>query len=339
MDIANAVLALLEESGAPLSGEGLAARLGVSRNAVWKAVGKLRAAGYEIEAATNRGYLLRSDSNVLAPANIRRYLVGSARQAALDVRPKVGSTNAVVKELAERGGCQGMVVIAEEQTAGRGRLGRSFLSPKGDGLYMSVLLRPRFPAGESLSITTAAAAAVAQAIEDVTGRAAGIKWVNDIYLDGYKVCGILTEASVDFETQGLRYAVLGIGINVREPAGGFPQEIAEIAGALYRGEPPLGLRNRLAAQVLNHFFAYYDELPQRTYLPEYRRRSLLTGMEIAFSEGGRRRTGVVLGVDEEARLLARLPDGSTAAFSAGEVDIQKDFLAKLRAGKENGYGG
>ncbi len=339
MNITEGVLTLLEESEGPLSGEEMAARLGVSRNSVWKAVQKLRSAGYEIEAATNRGYILVSESNVLSAVNIRRQLTGQARCAAIDVRETVTSTNTVLKELAERGGAEGMTVIAEQQSAGKGRLGRSFYSPRGTGLYMSILLRPKFSAEESLSITTAAAVAVAGAVEAVTGKRAMIKWVNDVYLDGYKICGILTEASIDFETKGLHYAVLGIGVNVKEPEGGFTGELKDIVGALYRQEPPPGTRTALAAGILNRFFGFYGNLTERPFLPEYRERSLLTGMEISFRQGEKTQTGTVLGVDEEARLLVKLPDGRETAFSAGEVNIQKDFLKRLRnqaEGKEPG---
>ncbi len=209
MDAADKVLELLQEARGPVSGEHMAQKLGVTRNTVWKAVKHLREAGYEISAVTNQGYRLLSESDVLSAGNIRRQLEPQASIAAIDVRESVTSTNTVLKELAEHGGREGMVVIAQRQTMGKGRLGRSFYSPQGGGLYMSVLLRPRFSAEEALSITTAAAVAVARAIDDVTGERAMIKWVNDVYFHGRKVCGILTEASVDFENSGLHYAVLG----------------------------------------------------------------------------------------------------------------------------------
>lgn len=227
-----------------------------------------------------------------------------------------------------------MVLLAQEQTQGKGRLGRTFFSPKGTGLYMSVLLRPRFSAEEALSITTAAAVAVAEAVDQVTGQHARIKWVNDVYLRGRKVCGILTEAAVDFESGGLQYAVLGMGINIREPEGGFSPELAQVAGALFPGEVPAGARTRLAAAILNRFFSYYQALPDRTFMKAYAERSLLTGMEVTYTQGDRAGEGLVLGVDEEARLLLRLPDGREQAFSAGEVQIKKDFLDRLRREEE-----
>lgn len=333
MGVSDEVLELLRGGQGPVSGEEMAERLGVSRNAIWKAVQKLREAGYAIEAGTNRGYVLLSESDVLSGENIRRLLTGCAREAVIQVREEVTSTNTVLKEIGEQGGKEGMVVIALRQTAGKGRLGRSFVSPKGTGLYMSVLLRPKFSAEQSLSITTAAAVAVAGAVDAVTGKQAKIKWVNDVYLRGRKICGILTEASIDFENQGLRYAVLGIGVNITEPEGGFPEAIREVAGALFPGAPPPGACVTLAAEILNRFFAYYCALPERTFMTEYRKRSLLTGMEVTFRQGEACGEGLVLGVDDEARLILRLSNGREKRFGAGEVELKKDFLKKIRNGK------
>ena len=243
------------------------------------------------------------------------------------------STNTLLKEIAEQGGREGMVIVAQEQTAGKGRLGRSFYSPKGTGLYLSILLRPSFSAQEALSITTAAAVAAAEAIDSLTGgeEEARIKWVNDVYYRARKVCGILTEASIDFETGGLHYAVLGIGVDLAEPEGGFSPELREVAGALFPAAPPPGARTKLAAQIIDRFFGYYRQLPGRGYMAESRRSSLLTGVGITFQQGEELREGIVTGVDEEARLLVRLPDGTEKVFAAGEVQIQKDFLQRLRA--------
>ena len=174
MAVTDDVLELLENSDGPISGEEMAEKLGISRNSVWKAVGKLKEAGYEIQAGTNRGYRLVSSGNVLTPQGVRRLLTGSAKGCAIDVRDSVTSTNTVLKAIAEQGGAEGMVLIAQQQTQGKGRLGRTFLSPKGTGLYISILLRPKFSAEESLCVTTAAAVAVAEAIDSVTWKHAMI---------------------------------------------------------------------------------------------------------------------------------------------------------------------
>ena len=331
MDVADQVLQLLQGGAGAVSGEQMAEKLGVSRNTVWKAVQRLREDGYGISAVTNQGYRLVSESDVLSADNIRRLLEPQAANAAIDVQECVTSTNTVLKTIAEQGGREGMVVIAKRQTAGKGRMGRSFYSPRNSGLYISILLRPQFSAEEALSITTAAAVAVAQAIDAVTGQRALIKWVNDVYFHGRKVCGILTEAAVDFENRGLHYAVLGMGVNLTEPEGGFPPEVAQVAGALFADGAPAGSRVKLAAGILNHFFAYYQAMPRRTYMEEYSARSLLTGMDITFQEGQSLHEGTVLGIDDEARLIVRLVDGSKRCFGAGEVNIKRDFLERLRA--------
>lgn len=334
LNVADGVLEMLRESRQAVSGEAIAQRLGVSRSGVWKAVEKLREDGYQIEAATNRGYLLVSEGGVLSAENIRRRL--NVQGLEIDLRPEVSSTNTVLKELAEKGAPEGLVLIAESQLKGKGRLGRSFFSPKGSGLYMSILLRPRMSAEESLAITTAAAVAVAEAVIAVTGRLAMIKWVNDVYLDGRKICGILTEAAVDFESRRLDHAVLGIGVNILEPSEGFPPDIAETAGALYKGRTaPEGVRTRLAAAILNRFFGFYRALPQRRYMQTYKDLSLLTGLEIALRQGSDTWEGTVLGIDDEARLIVRLPSGEEKFFAAGEVAIVKSGLIKqLRENRE-----
>lgn len=341
MKISDSVLGILMESPVPVSGEEIAGRLGVSRNSIWKAVGKLREEGYDISAGTNKGYCLVSEGNVLTCANIRRHLSPEAGEVAIDIRDSVSSTNTVLKEIGEKGGKEGMVLIAHQQSAGKGRLGRSFQSPKGNGLYMSILLRPKFSPEGSLSITTAAAVAVAQAVDRITDKfgksrtpesKAKIKWVNDVYLRGKKICGILTEASVDFENRGLHYAVLGIGVNLEEPEGGYSHEVKQVAGAVFEKAPP-GARAMLAAEILNYFFSYYRTLPHRDFMTQYRERSLLTGMDITFTSGNEAGEGTVLGVDDEARLLVRLPDGRAAAFSSGEVNIKKSFMNQIKEGE------
>ena len=243
----------------------------------------------------------------------------------LDVQREVTSTNTILKELAEQDMPEGFVLIAQSQTAGRGRLGRSFHSPVGTGLYFSVLLRPTCSAERSLFITTSAAVAVCRAIENLTDKKPLIKWVNDIYLDEKKICGILTEASIDFETKGLKWAVLGIGINLAEPDGGFPEDIRNIAGSLFTEKCDAQTCAQLAAGILDEFFALYKEIDSGAFVEDYRKRSFLTGREIVFSMGNETYTGVVTGVSDEAHLLVRLESGEERAFSAGEVQIHKGF--------------
>ena len=200
---------------------------------MWKAIQKLEEAGHKIRAVPKRGYTLAPESDVLTVQSVSRFL-DTDMPVYLQVQTEVTSTNTLLKAQAEQGAPEGTVLIAESQTAGKGRLGRHFTSPPGTGIYFSLLLRPHCTAEKSLFITTTAAVAVCEAIEQVTGLNPQIKWVNDIYLNEKKVCGILTEASVDFENGGLNWAVLGIGINIAVPKEGFPEEIRSIAGAPWR---------------------------------------------------------------------------------------------------------
>lgn len=326
MMIKEQILKILEErKGEYISGEEIAEKLSVSRNAVWKGINSLKNEGHIITAVTNKGYCLSEKSTVFTAQSIYPYLEPYLRdKLAISVVPVVGSTNTELKALAEKGGAHGIVLIAFEQTAGRGRLGRSFYSPKDTGLYMSILLRPDFSASEALNITACAAVAASMAIDAAAGVETQIKWVNDIYLDGKKVCGILTEASIDFESGGLNYAVLGIGINLNTRI--FPEELRDIAAAV--SDDDTDLRSYISAEFLNRFFSYYNNLSKCEFLNEYRSRSILTGKEIIFVRGNETFGGTVTGIDDEMRLIVRLSDGKEAVFSSGEVQLIKGDIIK-----------
>lgn len=327
MGIKSQVLACLEEKrGGYLSGAAIAGRLGVSRNAVWKAVRSLQQEGHQIQAVTNKGYCLSEEDAVLSREGIEKSLRGAASGLRLMVRGEVTSTNTVLKQQADAGEPEGKVLVAERQTMGKGRSGRSFYSPDASGVYFSILLRPKFSLQESLLITTAAAVAVAQAIDAVAGDAADkamIKWVNDVYFRGKKVCGILTEASVDFESGGLAYAVLGIGINVTDPKNGFPEEIREVAGSLYGNNACGGaIRNRLVAETINRFMQYYETLTARGFMEEYRQRSVVIGRTVEAYDQKQSRLVKVLGINDDAALFVEEADGSRAYLTTGEVRIR-----------------
>ena len=307
---------LTQADGAAVSGAQMAEQAGVSRAAVWKAICALRDDGYAIDAVTRGGYTLRADGGRLTAAAVTARL--RTPGLAVTALENTDSTNTCVRRLAEDGAPEGTVVVAAAQTAGRGRSGKSFLSPAGTGLYMSVLLRPQLAMGDALLITTAAAVAVAHAVERVAAVTAQIKWVNDVYVDGKKVCGILTEGALDLENGGLRYAILGIGINICPPAGGFPPELAPIAGALTEtgGE---ALRAPLAAAVLDEFFALYPHLTEKPFYDDYVSRSLLTGRQIEVLRGGMHLPAMALGIDRDLHLRVRYADGSEENLVAGEV--------------------
>lgn len=317
------LLALLEDSkGTFFSGEEIARTLQVSRAAVWKAVNALREDGYTIDAATNKGYRLSPDSDILSPQGIRRFLKPEYRDLDLTVLPTAPSTNALVREKANQGCPEGCVIVACEQTAGRGRYGRQFFSPVDSGVYLSLLLRPTaYSPQQATCLTAAAAAAMCQAIEAVTGQQPGIKWVNDIFLHGKKVCGILTEAAVGLETGTLNYMVLGAGVNLYPPAEGFPEEIQSIAGSVLERSCPEA-KNRLVGEFLNRFWDFYTHPECRTYLEDYRSRSLAIGQNVTVLSAGRAVSAYAYGIDDDFRLLVRYENGDTEALSYGEIRIQ-----------------
>ncbi len=312
--------ALLE--GETVSGTELADSLKVSRNAVWKAVDSLRKDGYTIQGQTNSGYKLTKASENLSKPQFEKYI--KHNNLDIHVYDTIGSTNTSLKEWALKGKNEGTVIISQEQTEGRGRLGRRFLSPQSTGIYFSILLRPRFSAEHSLCITTAAAVAVSDAIEELSGEKAYIKWVNDIFVKDKKVCGILTEASIDFESGGLDYAVLGIGINVFEPDGGFGEELNNIAGAVFDKRED-GIRQKICAKVIDNFFDIYENLPNNDYIVKYQNRSYLNNKEVKLSVGRETVSGVVVGVDDSARLMVKLENGELRAFNSGEASIIKRY--------------
>lgn len=240
----------------------------------------------------------------------------------LETLAEAGSTNTLMKEKAASGAAEGTVIIAERQTAGRGRQGRSFFSPEGSGLYMSLLLRPEFSAEQTPMLTTAAAAAAALAIEEISGCSADIKWVNDIWLDGKKVCGILCEASLDPDGRP-EYVVVGVGINISSPPGGFPHELADIAGAIFPAEQvPDNARTTLAAAFLEHFTRFYKDMESRKYFSEYKKRCFLLGCEINILRDGKAIPAIALDLNESCHLLVRHADGSEEYLSSGEVSIR-----------------
>lgn len=319
MTVKDRVLTVLEaRRGEWFSGEALAQEIGVSRSAVWKAITQLREGGYPIQAAPNRGYSLGQDSDLLSAQSIGQYLTVPGLE--VEFRPVVTSTNDPLRQAAEEGAPEGKVMVAAEQTAGRGRRGHSFYSPPDAGLYLSLLLRPKLSAPEALSLTTCAAAAVALAVEECAGIPAQIKWVNDVFCRGKKVCGILTEASLDLESGGLQYAIVGIGVNLYPPAGGFPEELADIMGSVYT-EKPRGYecRSRLAGSILNHFFRFYQNIADKPFFEDYRKRSFLLGQEIEILERGQVRRALALDLEPDFSLRVREADGTERVLSSGEV--------------------
>ena len=325
MSVTGKVLEMLE-NGEEVSGEHLAGKLGVSRNAVWKAVDRLRREGYGIEAATNRGYRLVSAPDVLSEERIRRWLETDALGRRMEVHSLLDSTNNRARTLAASGAPHGFTVIADAQTGGRGRLGRSFFSPGGTGIYLSMVLRPACTPEKAAMITSLAAVAAARAVERLTGADVRIKWVNDLYLGGKKICGILSEAGMGMEAGQLDYVVVGIGVNTGRME--FPEELRDIASSVANETGTAPDRNRLIAEILNQTEALYGQLETGEFLEESRKRSNVIGRDVLVIEGRRQYRAYAEAIDDQGRLVIRTGEG-TAALGYGEVSL------KLTEGREN----
>ena len=263
--------ALAKRPGDFLSGQELSRQLGISRAAVWKAVEGLRRQGYDIEARSGLGYRLAAGDR-LDRREVAAYL--TAPRDDWQVLSQVDSTNTLCKRLAADGAADGTVVIADTQTAGKGRRGRSFLSPPGVGLYQSILWRPGCTPEQLLPLTALSAVAVCRAVERLSGVSPAIKWPNDLVMGERKICGILTELSLEGESGHVEYAIVGIGINCRQKPENFPPELREIAGSLDMVLPVQVKRAALAAALMEELDTLRREVmfqPEK-WLADYRRR-------------------------------------------------------------------
>ena len=296
-----------------ISGEVISNKLGVSRVAVNKAVNSLRAEGYKITSVTNKGYLLiKSDifKEVLA-----RKLTGALKGINVIVKNQTTSTNADAKAIAESG--ETAVVIAKTQTGGVGRNGRKFHSLNG-GLYFSLILRPNLNIADGVKITTFVAVAVANAVEKVSGIKVGIKWVNDLFINGKKVCGILTESGVDFKNKKLSYTVCGIGINCYGLD--FPSEISTIATSLEKEGAKID-RNLLIAEILNNLSCMESEVLSGNYLSEYKDRCIILGKQVTVVSGLETFTATAVDITDSGALIVN-KNGELITVNSGDVSIR-----------------
>ena len=319
------VLALLKaREGKPLSGEEMSRALGVSRAAVWKAMESLRDEGYVISSAPRRGYALEGSPDRLSAGELAGALAGRRVGRALVCLETVDSTNNEVKRRALAGAADGLAVVAEQQTDGRGRRGRSFVSPAGQGLYLSVLLRPRCPLEEVSTLTAWTAVAVCNAVERVCGVRPGIKWPNDVILDGRKLCGILTELELEAETAALRHVVVGVGINLTQTAADFGPEVAPVAVSLAQALGRAPRRAEMAAAVLAALDELYAAFPaeRAAWLERYRADCLTLGRTVRLLRAGGEEEAFAEAVDDTFALVVRRADGSREAVSSGEVSVR-----------------
>ncbi len=324
MTTKEAVLKELEKSSKPHSGGQMALKLSISRAAVWKAIQSLREDGYEISSASGRGYKLEVEPNLLSKSRISSLLEGTAMAFDITLLEEVDSSNTYLRQMARKGVPQGSVVIAKRQTAGRGRFKRSFYSPAGSGIYMSLLLRPNLPPQDCTTITVAAAVCVARAIHRVCGIKVDFKWVNDLMLCDKKLCGILTEAMVQMESGLVEYVVVGIGINVERVDTGEDTHLGSIITSLAEHTDTPPLKNQLIAEILREIDRYYSD-PRQNFvelLRQYKENFWLMDKWVSVSTDREPVPYLVRGVDEGANLLLESQDGQERILQSGEVSVR-----------------
>ncbi|MGM9601113.1 MAG: biotin--[acetyl-CoA-carboxylase] ligase [Faecousia sp.] len=322
MSTKNRVLELLEQQrGESISGERLAGILSISRNAVWKAVKELQKDGYHILAVTNKGYCLSDENDIVSIPGIKSFLSEKSQPYAnkIQIFKSLESTNKTAKEMAVAGAEHGTVIISDCQTMGRGRNSRHFFSPSG-GLYMSIVLRPEILHFENPTAVTAfAAVAVCEAIESISDKAPKIKWVNDIFIDGKKVCGILTEAVTDFESGGFDWVVLGIGINVSVRTEDFPGDLQSIAASIYPDEKMPGVRNKLSAEIINRILGFETSPRETEIFEKYKKRLMMLGKEITVIQNQMEFKATAMDVDSAGHLIVKRENGEIITLFSGEI--------------------
>jgi len=257
--------------------------------------------------------------NVISEPEILRHTRSGTIGARLEVHARLDSTNTRAKQLAAQGAPHGYLVCADSQSGGRGRFGRAFFSPEHSGIYITYILRPKLPAERAVMITSMAAVAVARAIEALADVDVKIKWVNDLYINDRKACGILCEASMDFESGQLEYVVLGIGVNVARME--FPPELREIATSVENECGGHVSRNRLIAEISNQLEALYPQLETGEFMGESRRRSNVIGRDVTVLRGDERYEARVVDIDGQGRLVIRTANG-ISRVGAGEISLK-----------------
>lgn len=319
------VLALLRERpGEYLSGQSMSKTLGISRAGVWKAIEGLRQEGYTIASAPNRGYCLKYAPDRLRVGELFGLLSDAKIGSQLRCLDVIDSTNTECKRQAMNGAPEGLVVTAEEQTGGRGRRGRGFQSPRGKGLYLSALFRPNMDPARISDFTAWVAVAVCDGIETCCGIRPQIKWTNDIVLGGRKLVGILTELSVESETNVLDYMVAGIGVNVNQEPEDFSEEIRDMAISLSQALGRTVRRAELAAQIilaLDRMYAAYPE-GRDEYLAKYRADCVTIGHQVQLITPTSRRQAFALEINDDFNLVVELYNGKKETVCAGEVSVR-----------------
>lgn len=309
-----------------ISGQELAERLNISRTAIWKAINSLKDSGFQIESQTKLGYKLVESDDKLSDEGIRKGLRDELKDIDIIIYDEIDSTNTEAKRRLYSSDVKDFtVIVADMQKGGRGRTGKSFTSPKGSGVYFSIILHPKGSYDFSyFDLTTVkAAVAVAEGIKEATGKEAQIKWVNDLFLKGKKICGILSELDADFESRSVKSVIVGIGINVNKPKDDSFKDLKDIAG--YIGTDVI--RNEILSSVLNAFYENNYVKSDKEIIDYYKKHSLVIGRDLSFVLNGKKYSAKGVDINDKGNLI--VDTGSERlTLSSGEVSIKGDFYKK-----------
>lgn len=317
------VLALLQASGDQfVSGEQLCRKLEVSRTAVWKIIQKLKEDGYEVEGVSNRGYRLKHLPDLLTREACLSFFHGNWACTQLECYSVIGSTNERAKEAAAEGAPHGTLIVADCQNAGKGRRGRQWSTPAGTSIAMTLMLRPDFAPEKASMLTLVTALSVARAVEELSGLNVGIKWPNDLVINGKKLTGILTEMSADMDQ--IHYVVIGTGINVNLDQ--FPEELSETATSLLLETGHPMNRAQIIARSMEFFEQDYADFAaegsMKRLKTDYEKRLVNLDRKVQVLAGENGFPGIARGIDEEGRLLVEKADGTVTAVMSGEVSVR-----------------
>ena len=319
------ILKILREAHTYLSGELLASELNISRAAVWKAIDSLRKSGLKIDSSTALGYRLEKESNLLHKESILSLLSKEVKERIdLYVHQSIDSTNQEAKRLLTTKITKDTIIVAAFQSEGRGRLGRKFYSPLNTGLYLSYIVTQPLSIVDALKITSSASVAASRAIEDVVDTTIQIKWVNDLFKDGKKVAGILTEGVSNFESGKVESVIIGIGINLFPPKGGFPLELKEIATTLLNSEKDI--INQLVSALITQFIRVLDTLQDTSIMDEYRTRSCILDSPITVMVNNNSYPAHVIAIEDDGSLRVKDEKGNIIHLNSGEISIRKREL-------------
>jgi len=315
---------LINNKNRYLSGQDLSAKFGISRTAVWKHINKLKEEGYIIESVTNKGYVLIESPDKLHPVEIKELLNTKFIGKDIVYLDSVDSTNSYGKRLAESDFSDGTVIIAEEQTSGRGRLGRDWVSPKGKGIWMTIILNPYIKPNLASQVTLIAAMAVLKAIKAVYDMDIMIKWPNDLVVNGKKVCGILAELGAEIER--VNYLCVGIGINANLDESDFKNQALDMATSLKIAAGMEVERKKLIVRILDIFESYYSKFLEKGsiefMIEEYKKYLVNMGKEVRLVAKNEEIHAITEDITSEGHLLVRLDDGTLKEISSGEVSVR-----------------